>query len=1036
MRMRVFFVMALVCLLSVPRARAQSPNGTISGVVLDPSGAVIAGADILVANDATGVQYSAKTNREGIYLVSNLPPGTYRLQVSEIGFKTLIKPDIVLSVQDALAINFTLPLGAASEIVTVTAGAPLVNTQSAAVSTVIDRNFVETLPLNGRSFNTLLQLTPGVVIASTGGNVALTGQFSIAGQRADANNFLIDGVSADFGVLPTQVATGSGTGASQAFSVLGGTSSLVSVDDLQEFRIETSSFAPEFGRAPGGQVILTTRSGTNDFHGGLFEYFRNTDLDANDWFANAQHLPRAPEHHNDFGGFLGGPIRRNRTFFFLSYEGARLDQPQTSLIQVPSIAARTSAPAAIAPILNAYPIPNGPVSADGQTAQFSGSFANRATLNAGSVRIDHTLSSRFAIFARYNDAPSQLTEPIGGLSTLESTEINTQTLTAGLNMAFGPRLLNSLRANYSSQSSNSLFNLESFAGAVPVSSSLFLAPLSSATSSFLFQTFDSSFLEAGSDAQNTAKQMNFADDLSWLVGRHQMKFGGDYRAIFLDLKPNRYAATYSAPSVQNFISTSQASLFISGNMPSRMLAQALSLYAQDNWKVTPRLALVYGLRWELSPAPSALSGTRLAAWENVNNPSAIALAPFGSPIWKTAYGNFAPRIGMAYRLTRKGDFVARLGGGIFYDLGVSSAAGLAASFPNRASGAFTVSLPVGDLSPFLPVASLQPPFPIGIDAFDPELRLPRSYQWNAALEKSFGGQQAIAVTYAGQAGRDLLRQEALNQPNANFSGAFLLTANDALSNYHSLQWQYRAKLTMGLQALLNYTWSHSLDNASNDVVATLSNAVISGANDYGASAFDTRNSFSGAITYALPDPLKSHLLSFVTRGWSVDAVVVVRSGQPFNGAVFLASPGPLGFALSRPDLVAGRPVWLHGAQCVATDGPPCAGGMGLNPAAFSVPSTPRQGTEGRNDIVGFGLTQADLSLARTLRINERMNLQVRADAFNAFNHPNFANPQGLVEFGSFFLTSQSMANHSLGGLNPLFQQGGPRSLQLSLRLTF
>lgn len=1031
-------VILLVCVFSCGASLiAQSPGGTISGVVRDPSSAVIVGAQVIIVNDATSVRYETETNSEGIYVAPNLLPGRYRIQVSKIGFKTLIKPDIVLNVQDALAINFTLPIGAASETVTVHGGAPLINTQDGSVSTVIDRNFVDSLPLNGRSFNTLLQLTPGVVVAQTGGNVSLTGQFSIAGQRADATNFLVDGVSADFGVLPTQIATGSGTGSSQAFSVLGGTSSLVSVDDLQEFRIETSSFAPEFGRTPGGQVVLTTRSGTNSFHGGIFEYFRNTLLDANDWFANAEGLPRAPEHHSDFGGSLGGPILKDKTFFFTSYEGTRLDQPQTSIVHVPSIAARSSAPMALAPILNAYPVPNGPVSASGETAEFSGSFANRAALNAGSIRIDHTLSSRYSFFARYNEAPSELTRPVGGLSTLDSTEVNTRTLTGGLNMTLGGRVLNAVRANYSMQSASSVFSLDSFGGAVPVDSGVFLAPVPSATSVYLFQTFDSSFIEAGPNGRNSAKQMNVADDLSWLLGKHQMKFGADYRGIFLALKPNRFDASYSASTLQGFLSTSKANLFISGNLPSRVLAQSLSIYGQDSWKISPRLSLVYGLRWELSPAPGALGSTTLAAWQNVDTPAAIALAPFGSPIWKTTYANFAPRVGVAYSLTDKGDLVARLGAGVFYDLGASSAAGVAASFPNR-SFAFlsNVSLPVGDVTPFLPAASLQPPYPLGIDAFDPNLKLPRSYQWNAALEKSIGGAQAISATYAGQTGRDLLRQQALGQPNANFSGAFLLTRNDAFSNYHSVQLQYRARLSAGLTALFNYTWSHSLDNASNDVVSSLSSEVIPGANDYASSDFDARHSLSGAVTYAIPSVAKSGPLSVAARDWSVDAVVVARSAFPFNGEVFLASPGPTGFALSRPDLVQGQPIWLYGAQCVAADGPPCAGGKGLNPAAFSTPSPPRQGNEGRNDIRGFGLVQADLSVGRIFQVTDRLKVQLRMDAFNAFNHPNFADPEALTEFGSFFLTSHSMSNQSLGGLNPLFQEGGPRSLQVSLRLSF
>ena len=294
MRVRLTVLCFITFVLFINTASAQSPNGTVSGIVLDPSGGVIVGADVLIINDATAVQYPGKTNSEGFYVVPNISPGTYRIQVSNSGFKTIIKPDIVVHVEDALAINFTLPIGAASEIVTVEGGAPIINTENASVGTVIDRNFVESLPLNGRSFNTLLQLTPGVVIASiSNSNGFQYGQFSIAGQRTDANSFTVDGVSANFGAGSTARVGQSGTGTAQAFSAIGATSSLVSVDALQEFRIETSSFAPEFGRSPGGQVILTTRSGTNEFHGAAFDYFRNTVMDANNWFGN-EHIPQIP----------------------------------------------------------------------------------------------------------------------------------------------------------------------------------------------------------------------------------------------------------------------------------------------------------------------------------------------------------------------------------------------------------------------------------------------------------------------------------------------------------------------------------------------------------------------------------------------------------------------------------------------------------------------------------------------------------------------------------------------------------------------
>ena len=1007
---------------------AQSPNGTINGLVLDPKGGTIAEADIRIVNDATAVQYAGKTNGEGIYVVTNLPPGTYRLQVSKIGFKTLIKPDIILNVQDSLAINFTLPVGAASETITVTGGAPLVNTESGSVSTVIDRRFVENLPLNGRSFNALLQLTPGVVIAAT--NTFNQGQFSIAGQRTSANNFLIDGVSANFGVSP-QPSVGASGGATQAFSALGGTSSLVSVEDLEEFRVETSSFAPEFGRSPGGQVILTTRSGTNDFHGEVYEYFRNNVLDANDWFANQAGQPRAAERHNDFGGYFGGPLIKDRTFVFLSYEGARLREPATTVIQVPSEFARTTAPSAIAPFLEAYPQPQDQTITPGvYTQPFTGNLSNPSTLNAGSIRIDHTVNARLTFFGRYNEAPSQTAKRNNSLSELDTTEVGTRTLTFGATMVLSPLMANSFRANYSMQEANGLTSLDSFGGATPPSLSLLGPALPNPSSVDLeFGTFDTAFYSTGPEAKNRSTQLNFADDFTVSHGAHRFKFGADYRAIYLDLSPSPILE-YSVSSVANFLATSQADFGLFGFNANRtkFLFQSMSLYGQDSWKINSRLTLVYGLRWELNPAPSGRDGTSLSAWRNTNNPAEISLAPSGSSLWSTTHANFAPRVGVAYNLTAKGDFVVRAGGGIFYDLGTDATAYLGSTFPNSASACCpTATLPLADANPFIPAISILPPFPDGTSGFVPNLKLPRSYQWNVALEKSLGGQQALSVTYVGQAGRDLLRQEGLEEPNPNFSGAFLLTGNSARSNYNALQLQYRRPIAERLQALLNYTWSHALDNASDDTVeaTAISSSVLSAERDYASSAFDVRQSFSGALSYAIPTFAKERLLAVLTKDWSLDGLIVARTGFPFNGVILTST---IAGARPRPDLVPGQPLWIPD--------PGAGGGKVLNPAAFAVPAAGQQGTEGRNDIPGFGLTEIDMSIARNFSLTERLKLQFRTDAFNLLNHPNFSNPSGFIGVGPAFLESVAMLNNGLGGLNPLFQEGGPRSLQLSLKLSF
>lgn len=437
--------------------------------------------------------------------------------------------------------------------------------------------------------------------------------------------------------------------------------------------------------------------------------------------------------------------------------------------------------------------------------------------------------------------------------------------------------------------------------------------------------------------------------------------------------------------------------------------------------------MTYGVRWELAPAPSARGATTLASWLNVGAPQNISLAPFGAPLWETAYSNFAPRLGIAYRLTDRGDFVVRAGGGIFYDLGVGASANVGGYFPNSASQTYNgVSLPVSDLSPYIPAITVNPPYST-VWAFDPSLRLPRSYEWNVAVEKSFAGKQSVSATYVGQSGNKLLRQEALWMPNANFAGDFLLTSNNADSRYHALQLQYRHPLSDRIQAVLGYTWAHSLDNASNDVVAGLSNAVISGASDHASSDFDVRHSVSGAVTFEVPGfgPSGVHWLS---SDWTIDSVVIARAGFPLNANVFGVSPDPGGYALTRPDRVAGQSSWVPS--------PGAPGGKILNANAFVVPPTVRQGTEGRNDIRGFGLTQVDVSLARKFQLRDRLSLQFRADAFNVLNHPNFTNPFGYIQFGPTYLASTQMLNQGLGGLNPLFQQGGPRSLQLSLRLTF
>src|SRR5882762_1136820 len=303
----------------------QADTATVSGVITDQSGAVVAGVEVRVTNADTNVTWGGASNESGIYLVTGLKPGRYRVHVGKEGFKGIDLTDLVLNIQDSISRNFILQVGSTSETVSVEGDMRQINTHDGSVSTVVDRQFAENIPLNGRSFQSLIELTPGVVVIPS--TRTDNGQFSVNGQRGESNYWTVDGVGANIGISSGLVTGNSLGGAIGSFSVLGGTNSLISVDALQEFRIQTSTYAPEFGRTPGGQISIVTRSGANQFHGTAFDYFRNDVLDAGDWFngfMNNPPLQKAKERQNDFGGTFDGPIIRDRTFVFFSYEGLRL----------------------------------------------------------------------------------------------------------------------------------------------------------------------------------------------------------------------------------------------------------------------------------------------------------------------------------------------------------------------------------------------------------------------------------------------------------------------------------------------------------------------------------------------------------------------------------------------------------------------------------------------------------------------------------------------------------------------------------------
>ena len=1043
--MRVF-VFVFACLAGLAVCRADE-LAAVTGLVTDPNGRSVPGVTVLITNLGTNVASGTVTNDQGIYRLPSLQPGIYRITLDKDGFKSIVKGGIELHVQDVASINFELQIGSVNETVTVEAGAPVVDTQSAAVKTVVDRQFVKEMPLNGRSFQTLFQLTPGTVIATT--SYGEQGQFSVNGQRANANYFQVDGVSANVGAAAGNSPGQSIGGSLPALTAAGGTNGLVSVDALQEFAIQTSGYAPEYGRTPGAQISISTRSGTNEFHGDLFEYLRNDLFDANDWFANQLGLKKAALRQNDFGGVVGGPIVKNRTFFFVSYEGLRLRQPRTGISDVPTVAARQSASPTIRPFLDAFPLPTGPDEGNG-LAPGDYAFSDPSRLDAASIRLDHHFGEKLALFARYNFSSSYSKQRSAGadaLSIIETVPIRLHTGTVGATLSVSPKVVNELRVNWSKATASSIFNSDNLGGAVPVPFATLLPSGQHPGASnfgYALESGNLAIIDYGQNARNVQRQLNFVDSLSWQKGTHLLRFGADYRRLTPQENSSNYSQFTIFGTVNDLVNASPLeSILSSYDGPVNITYDNYSVYAQDTWRVRNVLTITYGIRWDYNPSPSGrgASGLKPLKVVGINDLADLTVVP-ADTAYNATRDNFAPRLGLAYDLgnTTHVPAVIRAGFGVFFDLGTGPTGNLFNQAPFK-NIAFrfpqTFPLSASDASP--PPLTDAPPYN-EIVAFPPTLRQPYTYQWNLSYEQALGPSQAFTAGYIGSAGHSLLRTDLIQGPNVNPDfGQILFVNNLGHSNYNALQLQFRRRQSLGLEILASYTFAHSLDNVSGDSAQNAPSVQVNPNRDYGPSDFDIRHTGSVAIDYEPPFRRGPDWLKKVLGGWGVNTLVIARSAPPVN--VVLFQDTGFGFNDYRPDRVAGVPFYISD--------PTVAGGVRFNPNAFSV-SLGTQGDLGRNSLRGFSLFQQDFSLRRSFRLSERFRLQARMEAFNVFNHPNFASPNNSLGFVSgqtlipsaSFGQSQAMfgAGASSGGLasgfNPLYQVGGPRSLQLAMKLEF
>jgi len=750
-------------------------------------------------------------------------------------------------------------------------------------------------------------------------------------------------------------------------------------------------------------------------------------------------LTKPATRQNDFGGAFGGPFRiphsyngKDKTFFFVLYEGLRLSQPQPATISfVPDAAVLASSPASLKKALSAFPVPNGPDDVANGIAQFIGSWTNPSSIDSTSARLDQVINDKWKLFFRFSNTSSNSAARLDPPSINRIAADTLRTFTGGASGVFSNRLSNEFRLNYGSSEVKSRSVIDSFGGNTPVDLAQLMGfDAHSYPQLYLFfDPYSPGLFQ--SQSSGALKQWNLLDTTSISLGRHQLKFGVDYRRLAsaaISASPFPGYVFYSQTDVQN----NSASLFMQSQAPAYPLYMNFSAFAQDDWRVSQRLSLSLGFRWEVNPSPGVTQGLNPYTIQG-SGAATWTLAPQGTPLWQTTWYNFAPRLGVAYVLrTAPGwETVLRGGGGVFFDTGQQRG-----SFSFGGPGFYAASGPLTPVSfPTDPSALtapiVNPPLPPydEVVGFSPHLQLPYALQWNGSVEQALGKSQALTVSSVGSHASRLLQTNRFSSP---ISSLLYVIQNGLTSDYDSLQIQFRRRLSRGLTAMGSYTWSHCLDYNSADYV----HAQLGYRR--GNCDFDVRHNFSAASSYDLPNVRLNQFLRAVLNHWGVDERFTARTAFPvtLNGNSHYDSATRQRVS-DGLNLIPGQPIYIYGSQCAAVynNGLGCPGGRAINPGAFTAAPSGTLGNAPRNFVGGFGIWQGDLAVRREFPIYENLKLQFRAEAFNIFNHANFGlinSRRGQRTFGQATATLAQ----SLGVLNPLYQTGGPRSMQFALKVVF
>jgi len=1030
---------------------AQS-TASLGGTVTDSSGGAVPNAKVVATNQATGVESATQTDTAGAYLFPSLSIGIYRIQVTAPSFQTAAISNLKLDVATAVTQNIQLKVGQTSEMIEIYAEAGLVDTTTTSMSQVINDKTVQEIPLNGRHFTDLSLLTPGTVTPPQNGFLSFPlrgqGSFGIntAGQREDTTNWLVNGINMNDNVQ-NQI----------TFQP--------PIDTLAEYKIDNSAFPAQYGRNSGAIVNLATRSGTNDYHGELFEFFRNNDLDARNFFNDVALGPQAPFQRNEFGADFGAPIKKNKLFFFLAYEGLRQHQRLTVSPVVPSQNDRAGvASPAVNSLLALVPTANFARTGAGVTdnpadpatwTAFNGAALANVNLNQGSADIDFEMTSKDRIHGYYVVQKDLRQEPTAGANIPgfgDTRDGFRHLMTLSEDHTFGPALANTLRLGFNR------IHLTFTPTALDPAAFNMNIPAGSPGAVGLPNIVVSGSMSFGgpvSEPQGRGDTTGVLNDtLSWLKGRHSFAFGGEIRRAynnniaenigsFTFVQTGSASAGTLRTAMQNFLNDRASAFTVQlGSGNNKILQPSYDVFAQDSFKWKANFTLNIGLRYAWNSSPSEASG-RFTQFD----PTTGTLVPAAQP-YHTNNKNFQPRVGFAWDPFNNGKTSIRAAYAILTQdpttnivTGLSGNPPFAIPISINAGGTITLENPSNSLTS----TSLGP------GAVNSNFDDMYSQDWNLTIERQLTSTMGLSIAYVGMKATHLQLNQNINQPlvtNGLYGStrpfptlpltSSILPAQCAPpnppcrlaninqvnsggnSNYNALWATLNKHFSQGLEFLASYTYSKSLDynSLSTGESFGLQNAY-NPRGDYGPSEFDVRHRFVLSGFYQLP--FKANRL---VGGWELGVITQAQTGNPLTPLISI-NPGVT--LTVRPDVTGPVQVTGNPAQWFANTAvfvSPCV----PNPAP--APPTCHPGNLARDAISGPGFVNTDFSVIKNTKITERFNLQFRTEMFDVLNHPNFGNPALVVGNSSFGTIRPNGTRFPTGDF------GSARQIQFSLKLKF